>query len=139
MLIKKVYTPHFCILVYHTKANLKGCCRSQAPRAKPKGQGLQVPPHSHRVPYPPSLSLLQDCWCSPTHLEVRECHCQHPCSINVDTSYDICCFAWGWGVEQFALSLACFGRLVGSIKNYIAKYDLKHAPEVACMFILFFL
>lgn len=37
----------------------EGRHRSQAPRAQPSRQGLQVPPHSYRVPYPPSCPLLQ--------------------------------------------------------------------------------
>lgn len=49
----------------------------QAPRAQPQGPGLQVPPDSRRVPYPPSVPLLQDRRCSPTYLEIRELHCQH--------------------------------------------------------------
>jgi hypothetical protein len=38
---------------------------------------LVQPPHSHRVPYPPSLPLLQDRWCPSPYLEVRERHCIH--------------------------------------------------------------
>jgi hypothetical protein len=49
----------------------------QAPRAQPQGPGLQVPPDSHRVPYPPPVPLLQDRRCSPTYLEIRELHRQH--------------------------------------------------------------
>ena len=41
------------------------------------------PPHSHRVPYPPPLSLLQDRRCSPPYLEVRVRHRLHPCRISV--------------------------------------------------------
>lgn len=36
----------------------KGRCRAQAPRDQPQRQGLEVPSHSHRVPYPPSCTLL---------------------------------------------------------------------------------
>src|SRR5690242_1933551 len=40
------------------------------------------PPHSHRVPYSPSLPLLQDRRCPSPYLEVRERHRLHPCRIS---------------------------------------------------------
>lgn len=61
----------------HTNMSSKGRRRPQAPRAQPQGQGLQVPPHSHRVACPPSCPLLQDRRRPAPHLEVRERHCQH--------------------------------------------------------------
>merc|ERR1712230_341344 len=60
----------------------EGRRRPQAPRAQPKGQGLQVPPHPHRIQNPPSQQILQDCRCSATQLEVRERHCKHHGRIN---------------------------------------------------------
>lgn len=62
---------------------ISGCCRPQASRAQPKGQGWQVPIDSYWVKNSPSLSILQDCWCLATNLEIRECHCQHFGCINI--------------------------------------------------------
>jgi hypothetical protein len=64
MLVKKVclHCPQI-LSVRLADMIFPGCCRPQAPRAQPQGQGLQVPPHSHRVPYPPSGPLLQDRRC----------------------------------------------------------------------------
>merc|ERR1712000_409519 len=59
----------------------------QAPRAQPKGQGLQIPPYSHRVQNPPSQQILQDCRCSATQLEVRERHCKHHGRIKLLSYY----------------------------------------------------
>lgn len=59
----------------------EGCCRPQASWEEPQGQGLQVPSHSHRVPYPPSQQVLQDRWCSPSHLEVVSHHSPIPSKI----------------------------------------------------------
>lgn len=59
-----------------------GCRRPQAPRAQPQGQGLQVPPDSDRVAYPPSGPLLQDCWRPASYLALRGCHRLHPCGIS---------------------------------------------------------
>merc|ERR1711964_551968 len=59
----------------------------QAPRAQPKGQGLQIPPYSHRVHNPPSQQILQDCRCSATQLEVRERHCKHHGRIKLLSYY----------------------------------------------------
>ena len=97
MLIKKVCTSFFP-LAGILLINLEGRRCPQAPREKPKGQGLQVPSHSHRVPYPPSLSLLQDRRCSATHLEIRERHRQHHGRINFTTGHDGYYLAWSWGV-----------------------------------------
>jgi hypothetical protein len=72
MLVKKVCL--HCPQIFSVQLAdmiFSGCCRPQASRAQPQGQGLQVPPHSHRVPYPPSGSLLQDRRCPSPHLEVR--------------------------------------------------------------------
>jgi hypothetical protein len=44
------------------------------------------PPHSHRVPYPPPVPLLQDRRCPPPHLEVRERHRLHHGRISVRRS-----------------------------------------------------
>ena len=76
-------------LVLHTRmaelllTHTLGCCRPQAPRAQPQGQGLQVPPDSYRVPHPPSVPLLQDRRCPPPYLEVRVRHRLHPRRISV--------------------------------------------------------
>ena len=51
--------------------------RPQAPRAQPQGQGQQVPPHSHRIPHPPPLAILQVRRCAATDLEIRERDGQH--------------------------------------------------------------
>ena len=58
-----------------------GCLRPQASRAWQEGQRWQIPSHSDRVPYPQTVKVLQDRRCSPTNMEVRECHRQHPCRI----------------------------------------------------------
>ena len=72
MLIKKVgLDSHHNFYARLADKIIPGCCRPQAPRAQPQGQGLQVPPDSHRVPYPPSGPLLQDRRCPSSHLEVR--------------------------------------------------------------------
>jgi hypothetical protein len=78
MLIKKVRFGNFtqCAIAMLTN-DPPGCRCPQAPRAQPQGPGLQVPPDSHRVPYPPPVPLLQDRRCSPSHLEIRELHRLH--------------------------------------------------------------
>ena len=53
-----------------TKTKKIGCLREKAPWAQPQGQGQQVPPHSHRVQDSPLVSLLQDCWCFTSYLEI---------------------------------------------------------------------
>lgn len=83
MLIKKVrynYTFH-CSHLANTID--PGRRRPQAPRAQPQGQGQQIPPHSDRVPYSPSVALLQDRRCPPTNLEIRERHRLYPRRISV--------------------------------------------------------
>lgn len=55
----------------------QGRRRPQAPGAQPQGQGLQVPPDSDRVAYPPSLPLLQDRRCPASYLQVRVRHRLH--------------------------------------------------------------
>ncbi len=79
MLIKKVRrlrssgaSPSACVADHPV-----GGRRPQAPRAQPKGQGLQVPPHSHRVAHPPPVALLQDGRRAAAHVEIREHHSQH--------------------------------------------------------------
>ena len=97
MLIKKVCTLFFRLMGINAD-KFEGCCCSQASREKPKGQGLQVPPHSHRVPHPPLVPLLQDRRCPTTYLEIRERNCQHLGRINFNTGHDSCYLAWSWGV-----------------------------------------
>jgi hypothetical protein len=50
--------------------NFEGRRRPQTPRAQQKGQGLQVPPHSHRVSHPSLVAVLQDRWGAASDLEV---------------------------------------------------------------------
>ena len=77
MLIKKVRFGRFSAIPASANTRLPGCCRPQASRAQPQGSRLQVPPDSHRVPYPPSVPLLQDRRCPSTNLEIRVCHRLH--------------------------------------------------------------
>lgn len=77
MLIKKVRFGTLGVMPASANSRLLGCCRPQAPRAQPQGSRLQVPPDSHRVPYPPSVPLLQDRRCPSTNLEIRVCHRLH--------------------------------------------------------------
>lgn len=79
--------PHVCMLT--TVVSCLGCRCPQAPRAQPQGQGLQVPPHSDRVPYPPSGPLLQDRRCPAPHLALRGCHRFH--SRRLSDSRPYCC------------------------------------------------
>lgn len=55
---------------------------AQALGSQPKGQGLQVPPHSHRISYSPPRSLLQDEATNPPDIQVRQRNCQHPHRID---------------------------------------------------------
>ncbi|KAB8611438.1 hypothetical protein FH972_025943 [Carpinus fangiana] len=76
MLIKKVIFPmeRSFRKTPQTNATIQtGRRRPQAPRAQPQGQGWQVPPHSHRVPYPPPVPLLQDRRRPASHLETTTC------------------------------------------------------------------
>ncbi|VBB83060.1 Ribosomal 40S subunit protein S13, putative [Yarrowia lipolytica] len=59
----------------------EGCVCAKAPRQEPKGRRLQVPTHSHRVSNPPTCPILQVCWCSAPHLEVRVRHCFRSCQL----------------------------------------------------------
>jgi hypothetical protein len=78
MLIKKVsaHRPNRPWAMQLTDMIL-GRLRPQAPRAQPQGQGLQVPPDSHRVPYPPSRPLLPHRRRHAPELEVRVRHRLH--------------------------------------------------------------
>jgi hypothetical protein len=89
MLIKKVriegiVRPDRYRLPKLTHCNV-GCRRPQASRAQPQGQGLQVPPNSHRVAYPPSCPLLQVRRRPASYLEVRVRYRQHHCRIKRET------------------------------------------------------
>ena len=52
--------------------------RPTAPGAQPQGQGLQVPPHPHRVPHPPPGPLLPHHAQADAQLEVRVLHRRLP-------------------------------------------------------------
>ena len=76
MLIKKVIYISLDS-ISEQKLTEPGRCRAQAPRAQPERQGLQVPPHSHRVADPPPRALLQVGRRTAAQLEIRERDSQH--------------------------------------------------------------
>ena len=60
----------------------EACCEcAQAPGAQPQGYGQQVPSHSYRVAYPPSLALLQDHGCRSPLVQVRVVDGLDPCGL----------------------------------------------------------
>lgn len=65
----------YCI--HHALTESLGCRRPQAPREKPKGQGLEIQTHSHRIKNSQIEQILQDCWCIAANMEVRERYRQH--------------------------------------------------------------
>lgn len=110
----------------------KGCRRPKAPRDQPQGQGLEVPPHSHRVPYPPSRPVLQDEAADPTFVQVRLGHRLHPHRIDVFVllRFGFCRIlgaedSWRWAVrcgceleEGENLFLTCCSCLFSSVYAY---------------------